>query len=321
LFLQQFVALLMKVPQRQRSCSCSSGHASLAGFWQCPAQHRENAELTLANADLNNGSISGVTSTSGRFAVSPSNGTINRSSSWNATVTFTPTAFGVVADTLLFSGAVAGGVLKIPVTGRSPVPVLTSSVTELNFGDVDLAVPKLLQFTLSNATVNPLEIDAIANTHPQYFVEPASGIIAPNGSLVVSVIFAPTAKVIVRDTIQIISNAAVSPVRIPMYGRGGSPTDVVTSGEDVPSVFALDQNYPNPFNPTTEIPFALPRGEHVVVQVFDVLGEEIATVVDGWREAGVHRASFDATRLPSGMYVYRMRAGEFSAARKMMLVK
>jgi len=314
--------LLMKVPITGSAPAplLQATPASL-GFGDVTINTGKPLSLSLSNADLNDGAIASVTSTSGRFAVSPSSGTINRGSSLTFQVTFNPTAFGAIDDTLRFNGAVAGGTFLVRVTGRSPVPVLTSTVTQLDFGDVDLASPKVQQFTLGNTTVNPLELDAVANSRPQYYCEPSSGTIAPNGSLVVSVTFAPTAKGEIRDTMQIISNASVPVVRIPIYGKGVSATDVAVPGEEIPRVFALHQNYPNPFNPATEIAFALPRGEHVVVQVFDMLGQEIATVVDGWRDAGNYRERFDAAGLPSGLYIARMRAGEFTAARKMMLVK
>ncbi|HSQ75024.1 MAG TPA: choice-of-anchor D domain-containing protein, partial [Bacteroidota bacterium] len=270
---------------------------------------------------LNDGSVSNVTSTTGRFAVTPSSGALNRGSSLNLTVTFTPTAFGLIKDTLRFNGTVFGGTFRVPVTGSSPVPVLTSSVTELSFGDVDLALPKMLQFTLGNSTVNPLELNAVANTQPQFFVNPSSGIIAPNGSVMISVLFAPSALGVTRDTIQVISNATVPQLRIPISGKGVSSVDVETPGVNVPLVFALDQNYPNPFNPATEISFAVPHQERVVVQVFDVLGQEVAKVVDDVREAGTYRERFDASGLPSGIYIYRMCAGEFTAARRMMILK
>lgn len=277
--------------------------------------------VTLSNADLNNGSVSNVTSTTGLFSAAPSSGPITASSSLDVTVTFTPTSYGLVKDTLRFNGALAGGTFMVPVTGRSPLPVLTSSVVSLNFGNVIIGGAKILQFTLSNSTVNPVEIDAIANTNPQFFVEPADGVIAPNGSLTVTAMFAPSVAGTVVDTILVVSNATVSPLNIPIAGTGGTSADVVKPAEDVPVAYALEQNYPNPFNPTTDITFALPQAGHVVLQVLDLLGREIATVSDGWQDAGIHRVRFNAAGLSSGIYLYRLRAGAFTAARKMAILK
>ncbi|MBI5472156.1 MAG: T9SS type A sorting domain-containing protein [Ignavibacteriae bacterium] len=91
-----------------------------------------------------------------------------------------------------------------------------------------------------------------------------------------------------------------------------------------PTSFSLSQNYPNPFNPTTTIKFTIPVGTGVapsVLKVFDVLGSEVATLVNEWKEAGTHQVHFDASRLASGMYFYRITAGSFVATKKMMVVK
>ncbi len=86
-------------------------------------------------------------------------------------------------------------------------------------------------------------------------------------------------------------------------------------------MYVLEGNYPNPFNPSTEIRFALPEAQHVRLVVYDVTGREIARLVDALLPAGTHRVSFDATHLPSGVYLYRLTAGSFDQARRMMLLK
>ncbi len=80
-------------------------------------------------------------------------------------------------------------------------------------------------------------------------------------------------------------------------------------------------NYPNPFNPSTTIRFALPKDSHVVLKVYDMLGREMMTLVDGEREAGYHEVKVDGTRLGSGVYLYRITAGEFTSVKKMLLTK
>ena len=88
-----------------------------------------------------------------------------------------------------------------------------------------------------------------------------------------------------------------------------------------PSGYVLEQNYPNPFNPSTTIRYAIPQSSQVSLKVYDVLGREVATLVNARQPAGVYVANFDATALPSGMYFYRLQAGSFSETRKMMLIK
>lgn len=89
----------------------------------------------------------------------------------------------------------------------------------------------------------------------------------------------------------------------------------------VPTSVTLYTNYPNPFNPTTEIRFDLPHEVHTTLKVFDVLGREVATLVEGRMNAGEHRVRFDGTNLPSGVYFYRMVTDRSSQTKKMLLLK
>jgi hypothetical protein len=105
------------------------------------------------------------------------------------------------------------------------------------------------------------------------------------------------------------------------YMITGKVTAVENQPTPVPSAFALGQNYPNPFNPSTTISFAMSAPEFVSITVFDMLGRAVATLVNDVRPAGNHTVTFDASRLSSGMYVYRMQTGAFTTMKKMTLVK
>lgn len=85
--------------------------------------------------------------------------------------------------------------------------------------------------------------------------------------------------------------------------------------------FALSQNYPNPFNPTTYISFSIPEANHVMLKVYNILGQEVATLVNKEMAAGPYKVNFDASQLASGVYIYTISAGDFSASKKMMLLK
>ncbi len=88
-----------------------------------------------------------------------------------------------------------------------------------------------------------------------------------------------------------------------------------------PTTFSLAQNYPNPFNPTTQIEFTVPKRSHVALKVFNMMGQEVRTLVDQELQAGRYRKVFDGAHLPSGVYIYRIQAGSFSQTNKMVLVK
>ena len=96
-------------------------------------------------------------------------------------------------------------------------------------------------------------------------------------------------------------------------------------GTALPTNFALGQNYPNPFNPSTVIPYQIPASAHVRLEVFNLLGQRLATLVDGVRSAGAHTAQWDATdaagrAVGAGVYIYRLSSGGVSVSRRMVLV-
>ncbi|RMH63791.1 MAG: T9SS C-terminal target domain-containing protein [Bacteroidetes bacterium] len=101
----------------------------------------------------------------------------------------------------------------------------------------------------------------------------------------------------------------------------GVVTNVSVDENEVPAHFALKQNYPNPFNPVTTIEYSIPAVEQVKLSVFDVLGREVAVLVDGSQTPGAYTVTFDASSLPSGLYLYRLEAGSQSIVRSMMLLK
>jgi hypothetical protein len=98
-------------------------------------------------------------------------------------------------------------------------------------------------------------------------------------------------------------------------------TDVRNTENMVVKEFALEQNYPNPFNPTTVINFSLPKASDVQLSVYNILGEKITELVNGKMVAGNHSVNFNATNLASGMYIFRIQAGNFVSVKKMMLLK
>lgn len=102
-------------------------------------------------------------------------------------------------------------------------------------------------------------------------------------------------------------------------------TQVVTSvqqvGNNLPSTYKLSQNYPNPFNPTTVINYSIPEAGKVTLRVYNMLGQQVVTIVNSQQAAGNYKATFDAGRLASGIYFYTLSAKNFNVTKKMMLLK
>ena len=90
---------------------------------------------------------------------------------------------------------------------------------------------------------------------------------------------------------------------------------------EVPAEYALGQNYPNPFNPQTIITYSLPDAGSVTLRVFNVIGQEVATLVNGVKGAGHHQVVFDASGMSSGLYLYLIQVNGFTASRRMLVLK
>ena len=90
---------------------------------------------------------------------------------------------------------------------------------------------------------------------------------------------------------------------------------------ELPLEYSLDQNYPNPFNPSTIIKYSIPEDGFVKLAVYNMLGEEIAAIVNTTQKAGRYEVNFNASKLSSGVYVYRIEASNFTASKKLMLLK
>ena len=98
-------------------------------------------------------------------------------------------------------------------------------------------------------------------------------------------------------------------------------TVVDNSVQNKPERFSLGQNFPNPFNPSTTIKYSIPKNSLVRLKVYNILGEEVAILVNEEKPVGTYEVKFNATNLPSGVYFYRLQAGSFVETKKMIIIK
>jgi hypothetical protein len=98
-------------------------------------------------------------------------------------------------------------------------------------------------------------------------------------------------------------------------------TNMKTLSAGIPVTYKLSQNYPNPFNPTTNIKYSIPKESLVSLKVFDILGREVANLVDLKQTAGSYEINFNASKLASGVYLYKIDTGDFVQTKKMQLIK
>ncbi len=115
--------------------------------------------------------------------------------------------------------------------------------------------------------------------------------------------------------------SSIFEVTVIPFGGGGGPGKTADTRDIVPDNFDLAQNFPNPFNPVTNISYQLPKAEKVTLTVYNVSGQEVARLVDGYQSAGYHSVKFDASKLASGTYLYRIVAGNYTKTMKMAVIK
>ena len=162
-----------------------------------------------------------------------------------------------------------------------------------------------------------------------YGPPPDLGALDDEGNLWPSVDFRQLYGVVLRDWFGFSEEAAagvlgdvlLTPPPFPLDLIARPATPVAARREAVPEGFVLHPNYPNPFNPRTTLSYTLPQAARVRLRVYDGRGRLVETLVDGLRPAGTHRAAFDAGRLPSGPYFYRLETGSGTLTRTMMLVR
>jgi hypothetical protein len=114
-------------------------------------------------------------------------------------------------------------------------------------------------------------------------------------------------------------NAPTSPLTVGLSGTGVPPVSVGEEG--VPITYALSQNYPNPFNPTTLIRYQIPAAAHVTLRLYNLIGQQVGELVNETQVVGRYQVTLDASSLPSGIYFYRITAGNFTETKKLTLLR
>jgi len=149
-------------------------------------------------------------------------------------------------------------------------------------------------------------------------------ILPPSGGNAITVSFAPLSLGVQTSSFDITSDAINDPTfTVNLIGAGVVPTHAESPNPEsqLPPEFTLAQNYPNPFNPSTTIRYGLPLRSHVTLAVFNTLGQQVAQLVNGDMEAGYHQVQFEGNGLSSGVYFYRIQAGDFVETKRLFLLK
>ncbi|RQW09795.1 T9SS C-terminal target domain-containing protein [candidate division KSB1 bacterium] len=194
----------------------------------------------------------------------------------------------------------------------------------LDFGDIGETGPVSKTLTVKNVGDQDLVVTNAFAGDADFTVSPSTFTVPANSSTQVSIIFDPSAKETkVYDTYIALPNNDPNEfsVGIPVTGTGKENPSLVETPDARPTEYSLSQNYPNPFNPATSVQFNIVKDGHVKLAVYNTLGKEIAVLVDKNMPAGSHTVKWQAEDLSSGVYFYRMTAGDYSATKKMILMQ
>ena len=203
---------------------------------------------------------------------------------------------------------------------RSPDIML--STTLLDFGTVTVGEEVDLPLTIYNVGDGMLIIHDVFCSLPVFTTDydPADSLLFSGEDLDITVTFSPDEATTFVDTLWIDNNDEICAVRL--QGTGEPAGGIEKDGDSsVPGHYALMRPYPNPFNPTTTFRLELPTAGFVEMRVTDLTGCQVAVPIHGWLAAGSHELIFDASGLASGMYLYQVKAGRYTSAGKLVLLK
>jgi len=213
---------------------------------------------------------------------------------------------------------VSSGAYQLNIGDTTTITVTVnnnSQVVPLEGGAVSLDIGSLAGKlnVLSPATIDVGTIDVGSSQDFNFLVEAsANGVVTPQANISdLGWGWPVPPDVVINRTVSIDSNLVV-----------GNATGISDdTGTNLPVKFALEQNYPNPFNPSTSIAFDLPRTSNVALKIYDMLGKEMATLVSDRLSAGSYSYEWEAKNFASGVYLYRLQAGNYVETRKMVLMK
>lgn len=198
------------------------------------------------------------------------------------------------------------------------VPYLFKSPEIIDFGVVFLLETEVDTVLVKNLGFDTLEVDSITITDDDVTVDLSNFILQHNEQIEVQVEYTPQVLNHSNGWLILYSNSPTSPDSVLLL------LDMVTSVSDHFTNYAnylLEQNYPNPFNPSTTISYEIPERSFVTIKIYNVLGNEIVTLVNEEKLKGSYEIEFNGTGLPSGIYFYRLHAGNFVRTKKMVLLK
>jgi photosystem II stability/assembly factor-like uncharacterized protein len=265
--------------------------------------------------------IHSIYSTDSSFSVSPSTSIINTSDSQYIKVKFSPENLGLNTGIIFFMSNANTSPDQIQVVGRGRAAILELSQRQITFPPTPLNQSFDTLIYVSNIGNDTLKIFEILGNSGYFSYHSASSIIYPGDFVTDTIRFENDSLGTFSGTLIIGSNSISSPDTIFVSGSTDTSFNILKHEENAINRYILYQNYPNPFNPSTTFEFDLPEKSAIILSVYNLLGERVATVFSKHVSAGKYQIEWDASHFASGIYIYRMEAGNFIDIKKFILMK
>ena len=201
--------------------------------------------------------------------------------------------------------------------------LFTLSSYNIGFGTVPLGQTAALTLMIRNNSQDSLNITGFYHTNMSFLPDKEVPFTIHSGEEAPLIIkYTPDSSSLEYTTDRLYILSENPGERIAQVVKlSGETITQANDNNEIPFVFNLDQNYPNPFNPSTRISYQIPKDGLVTLKVFDMLGKRVATLVNKRESAGRYEVNFDASRLSSGVYIYKLRIGDLVSSKKMILMK
>ena len=190
---------------------------------------------------------------------------------------------------------------------------------KVEFDSTNISEFTTQQIYIANSGPAILSIDSIMISDSRFSLSLNSNSIAFYSSQKAMVQFHPDSLGTYNALLKVFTNGGVK--EIVLTGIGKDNTVDLENEINTPLTYSLEQNYPNPFNPSTKIKWQSPISSWQTLKIYDVLGNEVATLVNEFRSAGNYEINFNASNIPSGVYFYRLQSGSFTETKKMLMIK
>ncbi len=293
---------------------------SQVNFGKVPLGSETSLPLIINNTGEDTLRITNILSSDAQFNARQPKYKIPVGQSVTDTLIFSPTNAGAQSGYLIVESNAVTSPDTIAVSGFCTTYRLTINPIVIDFGNVLIGFEQDTVLTLTNTGNDTLRITQIQSSNPKFSSKFNQLTILSGANSIDTLWYTPDIVGSDSGYIIITSNAVSSPDTIKVKGSGFHGSGLIAG--QIPHVFALRQNYPNPFNPTTTIAFDLAKEATVTLNIYDLTGREVAVLVNNESlKAGNYTRVWNATEMPTGIYLCRIQAGDFSAVKKLILVK